>query len=208
MKMVVGLGNPGRRYAGTRHNVGFMTIDELARRHGVTDAAERMGAWTARLRLDGKEIILVKPQTFMNLSGEAVSRLWRWYKLGLEDVLVVGDDIDLPFGRLRLRQRGSAGGHNGLRSIFAHLGSREIARLKIGVGRSDEAAARDHVLSPFTPEERVELPLMIARAVDAVETVLRDGMVAAMNLVNPPAPAMDCSVTGANTDPTHGQDHA
>jgi PTH1 family peptidyl-tRNA hydrolase len=183
--LIVGLGNPGRRYAETRHNVGFMTVDELARRHGVVDVSERMGAWSGRARIAERDVLLVKPQTFMNASGEAVGRLWRWYRLSLEQLLVVGDDIDLPFGRLRLRARGSAGGHNGLRSIFAHVGSQEVARLKIGVGRSAERDARDHVLTSFSPEERAALPDLLGRAADAVEWVLRDGIIVAMNAVNP-----------------------
>lgn len=186
MYMIVGLGNPGRRYATTRHNVGFLTVDELARRHGASEAGERMGAWTARTRIEGQDVLLVKPQTFMNESGAAVGRLWRWYRMGLEDLLLVGDDIDLPFGRLRLRPRGSAGGHNGLRSIFSHVGSQEVARLKIGIGRPDSDEARDYVLSSFQPQERAELPALLARAADAVELVLRDGLVAAMNVVNSP----------------------
>jgi PTH1 family peptidyl-tRNA hydrolase len=139
--------------------------------------------------------LLVKPQTFMNESGQAVGRLWRWYRLRLEDLLVIGDDIDLPFGRLRLRPRGSAGGHRGLQSIFTHLGSQDVARLKIGIGRPDATEARDYVLSSFRPEERAELPAVLARAADAVELVLRDGPVAAMNVINcpsnshPPAPS-------------------
>lgn len=182
--MVVGLGNPGRQYAHTRHNVGFMTLDELERRHGVSAVSQRMGAWTARTRIDAMDVLLVKPQTFMNLSGEAVGQVWRWHKLDLEDVLVVSDDIDLPFERLRLRARGSAGGHNGLRSIFRHLGSSEVARLKIGVGRPDHSEARDYVLSSFQSEEREALPLLLSRAADAVELVLREGIEAAMNVVN------------------------
>ncbi|MDQ2829296.1 MAG: aminoacyl-tRNA hydrolase, partial [Chloroflexota bacterium] len=117
-------------------------------------------------------------------SGEAVGRLWRWHKLAWEDVLVVSDDIDRPFGKLRLRERGSAGGHNGLKSIFTHLRSQDIARLKIGVGRPDQREARDYVLSPFTPSEREELPIVIAHAADAVELALREGIVAAMNTMN------------------------
>ncbi len=148
-----------------------------------------MGAWTGRARIAERDVLLVKPQTFMNASGEAVGRLWRWYRLSLEQLFVVGDDIDLPFGRLRLRQRGSAGGHNGLRSIFAHVGSQEVARLKIGVGRPAERDARDHVLSSFSPEERAALPGLLGRAADAVELVLRDGIIAAMNAVNPQATA-------------------
>jgi PTH1 family peptidyl-tRNA hydrolase len=183
--MVAGLGNPGRRYAETRHNVGFMTVDELVRRHGLVDASERMGAWCGRARIAGRDVLLVKPQTFMNVSGEPIGRLWRYYRFTLEQLLVVSDDIDLPFGRLRLRQRGSAGGHNGLRSVFLHVGSQEIARLKIGVGRSAERDARDHVLSSFSPEERAALAEVLGRAADAVEMVLRDGIIAAMNAANP-----------------------
>ena len=186
MFMIVGLGNPGRRYADTRHNVGFMTVDELLRRHGPAETAERMGAWVARTRIAGQDVLLVKPQTFMNESGQAVGRLWRWHRLRLDDLLVIGDDIDLPFGRLRLRPRGSAGGHRGLQSIFTHLGSQDVARLKIGIGRPDSTEARDYVLSSFRPEERADLPAVLARAADAVELVLRDGPVAAMNVVNSP----------------------
>lgn len=185
MLMVVGLGNPGRQYQNTRHNVGFMTVDELAARHGTREASERMKAWTARTRIDDTDVLLVKPLTFMNDSGEAVGRLWRWHKLGLADMLVVGDDIDLPFGRLRLRERGSAGGHNGLRSIFSHVGSQEIARLKIGVGRPNAREARDYVLAPFMRDERDGLPLLLARAADAVDLTVRYGPVAAANAVNP-----------------------
>jgi PTH1 family peptidyl-tRNA hydrolase len=168
-----------------------MTVDELVRRHGTAEAGERMGAWTGRTRIGATDVLLVKPQTFMNESGQAVGRLWRWYKLGLDELLVVADDIDLPFGRLRLRQRGSAGGHNGLRSIFSHLGSQEVARLKLGMGRPRSDEARDYVLSSFTPQERAELPFLIGEAADAVELVLRDGIVAAMNAVNPKQAAGD-----------------
>jgi PTH1 family peptidyl-tRNA hydrolase len=186
MFMIVGLGNPGRRYADTRHNVGFMTVDELRRRHGAAETAEHMGAWVARARIAGQDVLLVKPQTFMNESGQAVGRLWRWHRLRLEDLLVIGDDIDLPFGRLRLRPRGSAGGHRGLQSIITHLGSQDVARLKIGIGRPDSTEARDYVLASFRPEERAELPAVLARAADAVELALRDGLTAAMNAVNSP----------------------
>ena len=184
MMMVVGLGNPGRQYANTRHNVGFMTADQLAARHGASPWKDQMGALTAKARIGDVDVLLVKPQTFMNDSGEAVGRLWRWHKLELADVLVVSDDIDLPLGKLRLRERGSAGGHNGLKSIFAHLHSQEIARLKIGVGRPDRREVIDHVLSPFTPAEREELPIVIAEAADAVELALREGIGAAMNTIN------------------------
>ena len=187
--MAVGLGNPGRRYADTRHNVGFMIIDEVVRRHGVTDTGLRKGAWVGRSRIDSRDVVLVKPQTFMNLSGEAVAQLWRWYKLDLNDILVVSDDIDLPFGRLRLRSGGSAGGHNGLRSIISHLGSPDVARLRIGIGRPDAGAAREYVLDTFNSDERVDLPLVIAKGADAVEKWVSDGVVATMNQVNALSPS-------------------
>src|SRR5919197_247763 len=159
MFMIVGLGNPGRRYADTRHNVGCMTVDELLRRHGAAETGERMGARVARTRIAGQDVLLVTPQTFMNESGQAVGRLWRWYRLRLEDLLVIGDDIDLPFGR------------------------------------PDAAEARDYVLSSFRPEERAELPAVLARAADAVELVLRDGSVAAMNVVNSSSNSQQASLT-------------
>src|ERR671939_701806 len=118
MFMIVGLGNPGRRYADTRHNVGFMTVDELLRRHGAAETVERLGARVARTRIAGQDVLLVKPQTFMNESGQGGGRLWRWYRLRPEDPLVIGDDIDLPFGRLRLRPRRSAGRARGSPAIF------------------------------------------------------------------------------------------
>src|SRR5919198_3568265 len=164
-----------------------MTVDELLRRHSAAETAERLGARVVRTRIEGHDVLLVKPQTFMNESGQAVGRLWRWYRLRLEDLLVIADDIDLPFGRLRLRPGGSAGGHRGLQSIFTHLGSQDVARLKIGIGRSDFTEARDYVLSSFRPEERAELPAVLARAADAVELALRDGLTAAMNVVNSPS---------------------
>lgn len=184
MKMVVGLGNPGREYAVTRHNVGFMAIDLLFERHGPASKSERRGAWQAEIRLSDEGVVLVKPLTFMNLSGEAVAALVRSYRLGLADLLVVSDDMDLPFGRLRLRERGSAGGHNGLKSIFERLGSQEVSRLRIGVGRPAQGDAIDHVLSQFSGDERHSLPAVLARAADAVEEVIREGVEATMNRVN------------------------
>lgn len=189
MIMVVGLGNPGREYANTRHNVGFMVVDALAQRHGAEGTSERMGAWTARTTIENRQVLLVKPQTFMNLSGEAVGKLRRWHKMEVKDIFIIADDIDLPFGKLRLRERGSAGGHNGLKSIFSHLGSQEVARLKVGVGRPSPDDARDYVLSSFNAEERAALPALLDEAGAAVALVLRQGLGNAMNVVNPPDPS-------------------
>ncbi len=196
MIMVVGLGNPGREYVNTRHNIGFMVVDALAQRHGAEGASERMGAWTARTTIEGRQVLLVKPQTFMNLSGEAVGKLRRWHKMDVKDIFIVADDIDLPFGKLRLRERGSAGGHNGLKSIFSHLGSQEVARLKVGVGRPAHEEARDYVLSPFDTEERAAIAALLDEADAAVALVLRQGLVNAMNVVNPPDPSRPKAPTG------------
>lgn len=185
MKMVVGLGNPGRQYEQTRHNVGFMTLDILGGRFGAPKATLKKKAFVAQIAITDRAVLLVKPQTFMNDSGDAVGPLCHFYKLQPSDVLIISDDVDLPFGRLRLRERGSAGGHNGLRSIFAALGTQEIPRLRIGVGRSHDRDTRDHVLAAFSREDAADLPDVLAQAADAVERVVRDGIVAAMNSVNP-----------------------
>jgi len=185
MKLVAGLGNPGARYLGTRHNVGFGVIDELARRHGVGFDAAPAEALQAKWRRDADVVLLVKPLTFMNLSGQAVSALSRYYKVALPDVLIVCDDINLPLGRLRLRANGSEGGHNGLRSVAIELGSMDYARLRIGVGRGDLGRdLADHVLARFEPDEMPGIEAAVARAADAVETWVVDGLAKAMNTFN------------------------
>ena len=183
MKIVVGLGNPGREYARTRHNVGFMVAEELARRHGATGWAKRFRSELAEARLGGEKVVLVKPQTYMNLSGHATREAVNWYHLPLEEVLVVADDLDLPFGTLRMRAQGSAGGHNGLASIVEQLGTTGVPRLKIGIGRGQSSAV-SHVLSQFSPDQEQALPDLVARAADAVETWVEEGIVAAMNQAN------------------------
>jgi PTH1 family peptidyl-tRNA hydrolase len=135
MKLLVGLGNPGREYANTRHNIGFLCLDELARRHGAAFDKVHLRALIATVSLGAERVVLARPQTFMNLSGEAVGALLSWYKLPASDLIVVTDDMDLPFGRLRLRLKGSAGGHNGLKSIIESLGTLEFPRLRVGIGR-------------------------------------------------------------------------
>ncbi|HXG12385.1 MAG TPA: aminoacyl-tRNA hydrolase [Gemmataceae bacterium] len=184
MKVVVGLGNPGRRYAGTRHNVGFAVIDALAQSPQAGRFQERFHAEVAELLDEPHKVLLVKPQTFMNLSGRCVRELVDFYQLPLEDLLVVCDDINLPLGRLRVRARGSHGGHNGLRDIQTHLGTTEYARLRIGVGAPEEGDAVDHVLGRFRPSEQPVIDEAIRLATQAVTVWLHQGIEACMNQFN------------------------
>jgi len=190
MKLIVGLGNPGREYRDTRHNVGFLVADEIARRHQLTMAmapAQVPETFVAK-RFGAEPMLLAKPLTFMNRSGDAVAALARYYDVGPAELLVVVDEVALPFGRLRARARGSAGGHNGLKSIVERLGTSEFARLRLGVGRGDpRRELTDHVLSKFEPEERVGLEAFIARAADAAEMFAVEGIQKVMNVYNPEA---------------------
>jgi PTH1 family peptidyl-tRNA hydrolase len=185
MKLVAGLGNPGRTYRGTRHNVGFEVVDLVAGRHGLVFESAPADALQARWRRADDVVLLVKPLTFMNVSGEAVGALTRFYKIAVADVLVVCDDVNLDLGRLRVRGSGGEGGHNGLKSIADVLGTTEYARLRVGVGRGD--VRRDlagHVLARFEPEELAGIEAAVARAADAVETWVSDGLVKTMNVFN------------------------
>jgi len=185
VKLIVGLGNPGRSYHGTRHNVGFAVADELARRREVAFEHGRANALTARIGKGAATLFVVKPLTMMNLSGDAVGGLAHFYKIDPSDIIAVADDVNLPLGRLRLRGSGSAGGHNGLRSIIACLGSERFPRLRMGVGRGDPRRdLADHVLARFDPDEAEEVERAIARAADAVDTFLAEGIEAAMNRFN------------------------
>lgn len=181
--IIIGLGNPGRNYANTRHNIGFVVVDELARRSGASTARKRFRAELIDARLPAGKVILVKPQTYMNESGHAVREVRNWYRADPEQILVVVDDLDLPFGELRLRQRGSAGGHNGLKSIISQLGTQEFPRLRVGIGRGPDQA-RAHVLANFAPSERDQLPAVVSAAADAGELWMSEGIVAAMNVIN------------------------
>ena len=182
MKAIVGLGNPGEKYRGTRHNIGFAVVDELARRARVEFAAAPVDALMARWR--DRDAVLVKPLTFMNLSGEAVSALLRYFKIELVDLLVVLDEVQLPLGKLRARPNGSPGGHNGLKSIARHFGD-DYARLRIGVGRGDARRdLADHVLTRFDRDEADEVERMTVRAADAAETFITSGIAAVMNSFN------------------------
>jgi PTH1 family peptidyl-tRNA hydrolase len=174
--LVVGLGNPGREYSGHRHNVGWMVADELARRHGVSWKGKFSGR-LAELRLDGHRVGLLKPETFMNESGRSVGAAARFYKLEPDAILVVHDEIDLEPGRLQARRGGGLAGHNGLRSIAAHLRTPDFLRLRVGVGRpgrGDPRPPADYVLSDFVPEDDAER--IVARAADAVEALDAEGL--------------------------------
>ena len=202
MKAIVGLGNPGPRYAGTRHNIGFDVVDQLRARASVVFESAPADALMARWRRPGAEagfsgaddVLLVKPLTFMNLSGQAIGELLRYFKIDVGDLLVIVDEVQLPLGKLRARARGSAGGHNGLKSIIAHLGD-EFSRLRVGVGRGPAVNGQaqrdlaDHVLARFDPDERVEALKMTMRAADAAETFITSGIAAVMNAYNGGDPA-------------------
>jgi peptidyl-tRNA hydrolase, PTH1 family len=184
VKAIVGLGNPGSQYKGTRHNVGFEVADELARRASVGFESAPAEALIAKWRRVDEVILLVKPLTFMNLSGQAVGELARYFKIDVADLIVIVDEVHLPLGKLRARTRGSAGGHNGLKSIIAHLGD-EFSRLRIGVGRGgDQRTLSDHVLTRFEKDEAAEVERMTTRAADAAEMFIASGIAAMMNEFN------------------------
>ena len=188
MKLIVGLGNPGQKYHATRHNIGFAVVDELARRAGVRFESSPEDALVAKVR-DAEPVLLAKPMTFMNASGEAVGGLARYFKIDVGDLLVIVDDVNLPLGRLRARSSGSAGGHNGLKSVIAHLGD-QFPRLRVGVGRGDPRRdLADHVTTRFDKDEAVEVERMTARAADAAATFLTAGIAAVMNEYNGGDPA-------------------
>jgi PTH1 family peptidyl-tRNA hydrolase len=184
VKLVVGLGNPGNQYADTRHNIGWMVLDRLADRHGRAGRGRQRDASSViELRTGGLELILAKPQTFMNDSGIAVRKLLASNRVPLIDMLVVADDFALPFGKLRFRESGSHGGHNGLRSIIAELGTEKYARLRVGIGEPGRGAV-DHVLSRFASDERARMPILLDACADAVEEWAREGTSRAANRFN------------------------
>jgi PTH1 family peptidyl-tRNA hydrolase len=192
LKAIVGLGNPGAQYKGTRHNIGFAIVDELARRASVGFESAPADALIARLRRtagQADDVLLIKPLTFMNLSGQAVGELVRYFKIDIADLLIVVDEAQLPLGKLRARARGSAGGHNGLKSIIAHLGD-GFSRLRVGVGRGEQQRdLADHVLSRFEKDEVADVERMTTRAADAAEMFITSGIAAVMNAYNGGDPA-------------------
>jgi PTH1 family peptidyl-tRNA hydrolase len=185
MRLVVGLGNPGERYRRTRHNIGFMVIDALGARAGVRRGRTEAEAWVAEADVADERVLLVKPQTFMNRSGQAVEPLLRRYGAGPVDLLVVLDDVALELNQLRIRERGSHGGHNGLRSLIESLGSEEFPRVRVGVRRGESPAdLADYVLSGFAVDEVLIVQEMVGRACDAVGCFVREGAQTAMNRFN------------------------
>lgn len=182
MRVIVGLGNPGRAYAHTKHNLGFDVLDEFARRKKIRILGRSHRALVGRFDHFGEEILLVKPQTFMNESGQALGAIARKHSLSPDSFLVIYDDMDLPPGKIRIRPSGSSGGHRGMNSIIQHLHSQDFPRMRIGIGHQGEAI--DHVLSQFNRKERQVMDEVIKQAADAVEMILQDGIDAAMNYYN------------------------
>lgn len=182
MKMIVGLGNPGSEYAQTRHNVGFMLVDKLASDLKVDVTKKKFNALIGESQIKGEKIILVKPQTYMNLSGEAVGALARWYKISPVDIVVIYDDMDLPLGKLRLRAFGGAGGHNGMKSLISVLGTEKFPRMRIGIGRSQHSV--NHVLGKFHGAEKDTITATLEQTLQAVYTWIHQDINAAMNKFN------------------------
>lgn len=186
MKIFVGLGNPTPEYAATKHNVGFMLADSLANKLSATNWHEKFNALVAESFFDGEKILIVKPQTFMNLSGEAVAPIVNFYKIDVENLVVAHDDMDLPLGTIRLRPKGSGGGHHGIESIIQHLGTQNFPRIRIGVGRPPKNwTVNHHVLSPFTQDDAKIISNAIDELVPAVLCIFKEGINNAMNKFNP-----------------------
>ncbi len=184
MKIIVGLGNPGKNYHGTRHNVGFAVVDALAQAPGVSSFQRRFDAQVAEFMEGAEKVLLLKPETFMNLSGRAVRQAVDFYQISPTDLLVVCDDINLPLGKLRFRARGTHGGHNGLRDIQNHLGATEYSRLRIGVDAPPEDEAVEHVLGRFRASEKPIIGEAIETAVQGVGLWIREGIASCMNKYN------------------------
>ena len=187
MKLIVGLGNPGRGYARNRHNLGFRCLSRFARGQGIRFDKKQGLARTGAGEIAGVKVLLARPQTYMNLSGESVSRLERKFRIDRADLLVIHDDLDLPLGKIRIRQDGGSGGHKGIASITAALGSPDFLRLRVGIGRptdDDEVATTGYVLSDFTPEEERVMTRVIPTVNQAILCLLSDGLEAAMNKYN------------------------
>lgn len=185
MKCIVGLGNPGRKYKKTRHNIGFMVIDELLDRyHWKLDQDKFQGVYALE-HYQGEKIILLQPQTFMNLSGESIKAIMDFYQINIDDILVIYDDLDLPTGKIRLRQKGGHGGHNGVRSTIDHLGTKSFNRLRIGIGRPPgPVPVIDYVLGKFAKEQQEEVVIGIKEAADACEVWLKKPFTEVMNEFN------------------------
>lgn len=193
MKLIVGLGNPGKAYARNRHNIGFRCINHLAKLYSISMKRHQCRALVGVGRIGDVEVLLAKPKTFVNSSGEAVVRLMHKHNIPINDLIVIYDDLDLPFGKLRLRPGGSAGGHKGIKSIISALGSQDFCRIKVGIGRptredgtpvTDEDTIVGYVLSDFTPQEEKAIKRAVARVAESIYTLLTEGITAAMNKFN------------------------
>lgn len=184
MFVVVGLGNPGNKYEGTRHNVGFHTIDLLGEKHGISVNKLKFKALYGEGRISSEKVLLVKPQTYMNLSGESVIDIVNYYKVPTEKIIVIYDDIDLDVGKLRIRKQGSAGTHNGMKSIIYLLQKDEFPRVRIGIGRPDKQNLADFVLSRFSREEESLIKEAVTRSVEATTAIITEGIDKAMNKYN------------------------
>ncbi len=186
--LILGLGNPGKQYARTRHNIGFRALTQFAKSHNFPEfkLEKRFKAEVSTGDIDGEKIILAKPQTFMNLSGEAVRAILDFYKLSPADVVIVYDDVDLPFGELRLRPSGGSGGHNGIKSLIAHLSTEEFARVRIGVGNEflEKVPTEHFVLTNFSTTEEIEIPKIERKTIDALTELVQNGLESAMNKYN------------------------
>lgn len=186
MYIVAGLGNPGSSYLETRHNVGFKTIDILASQLSIEVSKKKFKALVGEGNLDGKKVVLLKPQTYMNLSGESIFEAISWYKIPVVNLIIIYDDIDLPIGKLRIRAKGSAGTHNGMRSIVEHLEVVDFPRIRIGVGKPNlkDFNLANFVLSKFSEEEKPEIELSLRNSADAVKDIIQSGINVAMNKFN------------------------
>ncbi|MDE1549317.1 aminoacyl-tRNA hydrolase [Jeotgalibaca caeni] len=186
MKMIIGLGNPGPKYSDTKHNIGFITLDEWAYQHHASFNKTKFDALYAEERVDGEKVLFVKPMTYMNDSGRAVRPLMDYFDIDQREIVVLYDDMDLPTGRIRLRQKGSAGGHNGIKSLIQHLGSEDFNRIRIGIGRpKPNRTVIDHVLSPFPKEEHEEMLAAVRDSVKAIDDfIMGDDFLVTMNKFN------------------------
>lgn len=184
--LIVGLGNPGPEYSGTRHNVGFDAIDRLAKAHGIRMDVRKHRAVLGTGQIGGVPVVLCKPMTYMNLSGQAVAPILKQYGLKPERLVVIADELDLPAGKVRMRPKGGAAGHNGHRSIQGSLGTQEYPRIRIGVDSPDDRATVDHVLSKFHPTERKVIDEALARTLAGIETLVAEGIEKALTVVNAP----------------------
>lgn len=183
-KLLAGLGNPGTKYIWTRHNAGFMVLDRLAHHAGVTIAKKAFSGLYSETSYWGERLHLLKPQTFMNLSGRSVSPALHYHKLSLDDLIVIHDDLDIPFGQIKLKIGGGHGGHNGLRSLLQELGSGEFTRIRVGIDRSKFGDSADYVLSPFSKNEMAVLSDLLDRIVDSIEMLITEGLPKAMSIYN------------------------